>query len=80
MASQPKMRIPSLFIASSLLAAVTGVSGQAPPAVETSKIGPHVGAVVPAFSGTDQFGKPQSLAAAMGPKGAMLVFFRSADW
>lgn len=68
---------------SSILAVVLGViglSGQAPPAADTSKIGPQVGAVVPAFSGTDQFGKPHSLASVMGPKGAMLVFFRSADW
>ena len=80
MASQRKMRIPSLFIGAALVAAVTGLAAQAPPTVDTSKIGPQVGAVVPAFSGTDQFGKPQSLATAMGPKGAMLVFFRSADW
>lgn len=80
MASQRQMRILSLFITSGLVVAVTGLAGQAPPAVDTSKIGPQVGAVVPAFSGTDQFGKPQSLATAMGPKGAMLVFFRSADW
>lgn len=68
---------------SSLLAvvlALAGLSAQAPPAVDTSKIGPPVGAVVPAFSGTDQFGKPHTLASVMGPKGAMLVFFRSADW
>ncbi|MDP2054012.1 MAG: hypothetical protein Q8L75_10270 [Acidobacteriota bacterium] len=60
--------------------AITGLSGQAPPAVDTSKIGPQVGAVVPAFLGTDQFGQPHTLASVMGPKGAMLVFFRSADW
>lgn len=59
---------------------VAGLAGQAPPLVDTSKIGPQVGAVVPAFSGTDQFGKPHTLASVMGPKGAMLVFFRSADW
>ena len=60
--------------------AVAGLAGQAQPPGDTSKIGPQVGAVAPAFSGADQFGKPQSLATAMGPKGAMLVFFRSADW
>ncbi|MGE0863482.1 MAG: hypothetical protein AB7P34_06225 [Vicinamibacterales bacterium] len=59
---------------------VAGLAGQAPPPVDTSKIGPQVGAVVPAFSGTDQFGTPRTLASVMGPKGAMLVFFRSADW
>jgi hypothetical protein len=60
--------------------AVAGLAGQAPPAVDTTRIGPQVGAAVPAFSGTDQFGKPHTLASVMGPKGAMLVFFRSADW
>ena len=73
------MKVLSLLVGS-VLAAVASLAAQGPPAVDTSKIGPQVGAVVPAFSGTDQFGKPQSLATAMGPKGAMLVFFRSADW
>lgn len=61
------------------LLSITSLAGQAPP-VDTSKIGPQVGAVVPPFAGTDQFGKPHTLASVMGPKGAMLVFFRSADW
>ena len=39
-----------------------------------------VGTVVPAFTGVDQFGKSHTLASTYGPKGAMLVFFRSADW
>ena len=69
--------LPSIL---GVVLAVTGLSRQAPPTVDTSKIGPQVGAVVPAFSGTDQFGKPHTLASVMGPKGAMLVFFRSADW
>lgn len=63
-----------------LAVAVAGLAGQAPAAVDTSKIGPQVGAVVPAFTGVDQFGKSQTLASIYGPKGAMLVFFRSADW
>jgi hypothetical protein len=74
------MRVPSLVLGAVLVAAAAGVAAQAPPAVDTSKIGPQVGAIAPAFSGTDQFGRPQTLATAMGPKGAMLVFFRSADW
>lgn len=67
-----------------LLGAVLGgvivAAAQIPPAVDTSTIGPRVGAVVPALSGVDQFGRPQSLQSISGPKGAMLVFFRSADW
>lgn len=45
-----------------------------------AKTGPAVGEVVPAFSATDQTGRTQTLASVMGTKGAMLVFFRSADW
>ena len=48
--------------------------------VDTSKLGPQVGSTVPSFLGMDQFGKEQSLTSVTGPKGAMLVFFRSADW
>ena len=56
------------------------VSAQAPPAVDTSRIGPQVGTMVPDFSGIDQFGQPHTLQSVLGAKGAMVVFFRSADW
>jgi hypothetical protein len=46
----------------------------------SAKTGPAVGEVVPAFSAPDQNGRMQSLASVVGTKGAMLVFFRSADW
>ncbi len=42
--------------------------------------GPPVGGTVPEFSAPDQTGKTQTLKSIMGPKGALLVFFRSADW
>jgi hypothetical protein len=54
------------------------ISAQTP--IDTSKIGPQVGATVPAFEGVDQFGATKTLSSLYGPKGAMLVFFRSADW
>jgi len=44
------------------------------------KTGPEVGQQVPAFSATDQDGRTQTLESIMGSKGAMLIFFRSADW
>jgi hypothetical protein len=47
---------------------------------QTIKTGPDVGQQVPAFSAKDQEGRNQTLKSIMGPKGAMLVFFRSADW
>ena len=54
-------------------------SGQAP-ALDLSKIGPQVGQRVPDFAGNDQFGRRHTLRSSLGTKGAMLVFFRSADW
>lgn len=51
-----------------------------PATVDTSTIGPQVGQTVPPIRGVDQFGKTQTLDSIYGPKGAMLVFFRSADW
>jgi hypothetical protein len=44
------------------------------------KTGPDVGQPVPAFSAQDQEGRNQTLQSILGPKGALLVFFRSADW
>jgi hypothetical protein len=59
---------------------VASVASQSPAAVDTSKLGPQVGTIAPDFAGVDQFGKPHTLASIYGPKGAMIVFFRSADW
>ena len=50
------------------------------PAIDVEKLGPQVGAVVPDFTLPDQHGATRSLKSLMGPKGAILVFFRSADW
>ena len=64
-----------------LLSWTIGAAAQAPAApVDTSRIGPQTGARVPPIAGVDQFGRSQTLDAVYGPKGAMLVFFRSADW
>ena len=48
--------------------------------IDVSKLGPQVGEHVPDFSLKDQNGKLWTLKSIMGPKGAMLVFIRSADW
>jgi len=49
-------------------------------AVGAVNSGPPVGAPIPNFALLDQNGKRQTLGSIAGPKGAMLVFFRSADW
>ena len=48
--------------------------------IDVSKLGPQVGERVPDFSLQDQNGKTWTLQSIMGPKGAMLVFVRSAEW
>lgn len=49
-------------------------------AIDVSKLGPQVGERVPDFSLVDQTGTMRTLRSIMGPRGAMLVFIRSADW
>lgn len=48
--------------------------------IDVSKLGPQVGQTVPDFSLSDQTGKVWTRRAIMGPKGALLLFYRSADW
>jgi len=48
--------------------------------VDVSVLGPQVGQQVPDFRLTDQAGRTWTRESIMGPRGAMLVFFRSADW
>jgi len=43
-------------------------------------IGLNVNQKAPEFSARDQFGNEQNLATLRGPKGTVLLFFRSADW
>jgi hypothetical protein len=49
-------------------------------AQQAIKTGPEVGSTVPSFEALDQNGRPQNLKSILGPRGALLVFFRSADW
>lgn len=56
-----------------LLMLAIGLNAEGPP-------GPEVGAKVPDFKLSDQNGTNRTLKGLMGPKGLMLVFFRSADW
>jgi hypothetical protein len=66
------------------LGPVRGESGQAAQPgrqkVDVSKLGPQVGERVPDFTLKDQTGRDHNLQSIMGPRGAMIVFFRSADW
>jgi hypothetical protein len=48
--------------------------------VDVATVGPQVGQRVPGFRLPDQRGRQQTLSSVAGPKGTMVVFFRSADW
>ncbi|HUA17166.1 MAG TPA: hypothetical protein VMB25_00385 [Bryobacteraceae bacterium] len=45
-----------------------------------AEYGPAIGSRMPAFDLKDQSGKAHTLESLLGPKGAVIVFFRSADW
>ncbi|HVB37033.1 MAG TPA: hypothetical protein VND92_00780 [Vicinamibacterales bacterium] len=77
------MRIAHLLLRTVVIgAAAAGLAAQAPAAKapDVHTLGPQVGQTVPAFQLLDDRGRPHTLASAAGPKGTMLVFFRSADW
>ncbi len=59
-----------------ILALALAAPGQA----DVARLGPAVGAAAPSFSLPDQQGRTRTLSSVAGPKGTMLVFFRSADW
>ena len=48
--------------------------------VDVETVGPRVGDALPEFSLKDQGGQMRSLKSLLGPNGAIIVFFRSADW
>jgi peroxiredoxin len=48
--------------------------------VDVETLGPKVGASLPDFSLRDQDGMVRSLKSLLGANGAVIVFFRSADW
>ena len=86
-AAVTSMKRPSTTFAGALLAATLLSAGptlqqSAPPRrpVDVAKLGPQVGERVPDFNLIDQNGKSWTLQGILGRNGAMLVFFRSADW
>lgn len=77
-ASDMIMRFRGLFLAITVACFAPHLLAQSP--VDTARLGPQIGAVVPPVTGVDQFGRPQTLGSIYGPKGAMVVFYRSASW
>ena len=50
------------------------------PTDDDAQMGLEVGAKIPQFRAVDQNGKVWDFDALKGPKGAVLIFHRSADW
>ena len=80
----PMRTPPGVIVATAVLCGVGPQAQQSTTSmsqkVDVSRLGPQVGERVPDFSLRDQNGRMQTLRSIMGPKGAMLVFVRSADW
>jgi hypothetical protein len=74
--------LASLVVLLVAASAASGGQGARPTRerIDVSRLGPQVGERVPDFNLRDQAGRTRTLESIMGPRGAMLVFFRSADW
>jgi hypothetical protein len=67
-------------VGSFLLQSRTPIDMQSRTPIDVASLGPQVGEQVPEFSLPDQNGQMRTLESILGPKGAMLLFHRSADW
>lgn len=73
------MKFGAVLIAAFLaISTLAGQRSRTP--IDVSKLGPQVGERIPDFGLKDQNGKIWTRQSILGSKGAMLVFFRSADW
>jgi hypothetical protein len=61
------------FLLSLIFLSIQPLSSQQMPGLQTGK-------VAPAIHARDQFGKEQTTTSLAGPKGLVLLFFRSSDW
>ena len=57
-----------------------GNFGEIPAGSENWRTGPEVGERIPDFAGLDQNGVRRTFDQIKGPNGALVFFFRSADW
>ena len=76
----PRSTLLAAVLLAGVLSDLPAAQQAAPTPVDVSALGPQVGQQVPDFRLTDQAGRTWTRESIMGPRGAMLVFFRSADW
>src|SRR6266436_1555576 len=70
----------ALLISVVLLAAASGQESRLSTGASAPPIGLEIGQRAPQFTLVDQFGHEQSNETLKGPKGTIVLFFRSADW
>ncbi len=73
-------RRAALGIALAVMVSGVGPRAQSRTPIDVASRGPQVGEQVPAFSLPDQNGEVRTLESILGPRGAILLFHRSADW
>jgi len=66
--------MPRIGISAAAVFFLTGIGASG------REYGPATGTPLPAFELPDQAGKLHSLKGLLGPKGAVVLFYRSADW
>lgn len=69
-----------LALATLVLAQAPAPTAARPAGVDPAALGPSVGLAIPRFEAKDQNGRARDFSSLAGPKGLVLVFFRSADW
>ena len=77
------VRLQTLSILSTFLISVSGAPRSPALAAQSGlsiKTGPAVGERIPSFRAIDQNGETRDFESIRGPKGALILFFRSADW
>ena len=78
-----KKLFPRAALAGLLSVWVVGFPSQAMQSrtpIEVASLGPQVGERVPDFSLPDQTGRVWTRDSILGPNGAILLFYRSANW
>jgi cytochrome oxidase Cu insertion factor (SCO1/SenC/PrrC family) len=78
--SQSRIVVGVTVLAATLCRLPLAAQQTPPERIDVSKLGPQVGEQVPDFSLKDQNGRTRTLKSILEPKGAILVFVRSADW
>ena len=70
----------AVLISFGLLTLASGQESRQTSDAVARAIGREIGQQAPAFALMDQFGHEQSNKTLKGPRGTVLLFFRSADW